>query len=96
MREALDAETLNYYLGQVKYVKEQLPQEIASVQAQRLSAARKVHESLTAIRNVYQELFAAVQQLIQSSVLIKEGFKLTFNSSIIERTFTRGISSERT
>ena len=35
------------------------------------------------------KLFAPVQQLIEESVIIKEGFKLTFDSSIIERTFQR-------
>lgn len=51
--------------------------------------ARKVHESIAAIKDVYKELFAPVQQLIEGSVIIKEGFKLTFDSSIIERTFQR-------
>lgn len=87
--DAEKVETLKYYEGQVKYVKEQLPQEIATVQGQRLAVGKKVHEGIAAIRDVYAELFAAVQQLIQSSVLIKEGFKLTFNTSIIERTFQR-------
>jgi predicted ATPase len=54
---------------------------------QRLALSRKLHESIAAIKNVYEELFASVQDLIEGSVIIKEGFKLTFNSSIIERTF---------
>jgi predicted ATPase len=83
------ADTLKYYEAQLKYVKEQLPKEIEAVQAQRLALARKLHEGIAAIKNVYEELFAPVQDLIEGSVIIKEGFKLTFNSSIIERTFQR-------
>lgn len=82
-------DTLKFYETQLKYIKEQLPQEIADVQGQRLVLARKAHESIAAIKDVYRELFAPVQQLIEGSVLIKEGFKLTFDSSILERTFQR-------
>lgn len=77
--------------AQLKYVKEQLPQEIADVQAKRRAAAVKVHESIAAIKDVYRELFSSVQELIEGSVIIKEGFKLTFDSSIIERTLQQDI-----
>jgi predicted ATPase len=82
-------DTLKYYESQINYGKEQLPKEIDAIKEQRRAVARKVHESITAIKNVYEELFAPVQQLIEGSVIIKEGFKLTFDSSIIERTFQR-------
>jgi len=91
--ESTKADTLKYYEAQLKYIKEQLPQEIAAVQEQRRAAARKAHESIAAIKDVYRELFAPVQQLIEGSVIIKEGFKLTFDSSIIERTFQRDFFS---
>jgi predicted ATPase len=87
--DAGSPDTLKYYEAQLKYIKEQLPAEIAEVQTQRLALARKVHESIAAIKKVYEELFASVQQLIEGSVIIKEGFKLTFDSSIIERSFQR-------
>ena len=58
---------------------------------QRLLLARKVHESIAAIKEVYEELFAPVQELIGRSVIIKEGFELMFDSSIIERSFQRNI-----
>jgi ABC-type lipoprotein export system ATPase subunit len=87
--EADKPDTLKYYEAQLKYIKEQLPNEIAEVQSQRLALARKVHENIAAIKKVYEELFASVQQLIEGSVIIKEGFKLTFESSIIERSFQR-------
>ncbi len=54
-------------------------------------AARKVHESIAAIKDVYRELFASVQELIEGSVIIKEGFKLTFDSSIVERTLQQDL-----
>lgn len=83
------ADSLKYYEAQIKYVREQLPGEIAAIMAKRRDAARKVHTSVAAIKDVYIELFAPVQQLIEESIVIKEGFKLTFDSSIIERTFQR-------
>lgn len=82
-------DSLKYYEAQVKYIKEQLPGEIAAIITRRRDAARKVHASIAAIKDVYVELFAPVQQLIEDSIIIKEGFKLTFDSSIIERTFQR-------
>lgn len=84
-----NADSLKYYEAQIKYIKEQLPGEIAAITAKRRDAARKAHASIAAIKDVYVELFAPVQQLIEDSIIIKEGFKLTFDSSIIERTFQR-------
>jgi ABC-type lipoprotein export system ATPase subunit len=82
-------DTLKYFEAQLKYIKDQLPTEIDTVKGQRNALARKAHEGIGAIKDVYEELFAPVQELIESSVIIKEGFKLTFDSSIIERTFQR-------
>lgn len=38
---------------------------------------------------MYAELFAPVQQLLEDSIIIKEGFRLTFVSSIVQRGFAR-------
>ena len=89
--DAEKVDTLRYYEAQLKYIKELLPQEIAAVKGERLTAARKVHESIAAIKDVYRELFASVQKLIEGSVIIKEGFKLTFYSSITERTLQQDL-----
>jgi ABC-type lipoprotein export system ATPase subunit len=85
------ADSLKYYEAQIQYIKERLPNEIAAMMTKRRDAARKAHASITAIKDVYVELFAPVQQLIEDSIIIKEGFKLTFDSSIIERTFQRDL-----
>ncbi|MGH2395579.1 MAG: hypothetical protein ACRDFW_01030 [bacterium] len=87
--DATKADTLKYYEAQLRYIKEQLSQEIAAVTEQRRAVARKVHASIAAIKDGYRELFAPVQQLIEGSVIIKEGFKLAFDSSIVERIFQR-------
>ena len=87
------ADTVKYYEAQIKYVNEELPKEIAAIKGHRCEVARKVHACIAAIKDIYAELFAPVQQLIEESVIIKEGFKLTFDSSIIERTFQRGFFS---
>jgi|CXWL01.1.fsa_nt_gi predicted ATPase len=89
--DAEKVDTLRYYEAQLKYIEELLPQEIAAVKGERRTAARKVHESIAAIKDVYRELFAAVQELIEGSVIIKEGFKLTFYSSITERTLQQDL-----
>jgi ABC-type lipoprotein export system ATPase subunit len=83
------ADSLRYYEAQLSYVREQLPDEIAALKHQRRAIAEQIHQSIAAIKNVYGELFGAVQKLIEGSVIIKEGFRLTFDSSIEERTFQR-------
>jgi hypothetical protein len=81
------ADSLQFYEAQIEYITEQLPGEIAAIVTKRREAARKAHASIAAIKGVYVELFAPVQQLIEDSIIIKEGFRLTFDSSIIERSF---------
>ncbi len=87
--DAEKPDTVNFFMAQLKNVKEKLPAEIAAVKVQRVTEARKIHVAIASIQSVYEELFAPVQQLIEGSVVIKEGFKLTFDSSIVERTFQR-------
>jgi predicted ATPase len=87
--DADKADTLRHYEAQIKYTQEQLPLEIAALKEQRTDFSRKAYENIVAIKDVYEDLFAPVQDLIEASVIIKEGFKLSFNSSIIERTFQR-------
>jgi predicted ATPase len=89
--DAEKTDTVRWCDAQLKYVKEVLPQEISAVEEQRRAAALKVHESIAAIKDVYRELFASVQELIEGSVIIKEGFKLTFDSSIIERALQQDL-----
>jgi ABC-type lipoprotein export system ATPase subunit len=84
-------DTLKYYEAQIKYTTEELPKKISDIKEQRREATRKVHASIAAVKDVYVELFLPVQQLIEASIIIKEGFKLTFDSSIIERTFQRDL-----
>lgn len=85
--DANKADTIKWYEGQLNYIKADLPEEIARLQKQRRNIAEGIHKCVAAIRDVYKELFAAVQELISGSVIIKEGFRLTFESSIVERTF---------
>ena len=86
---ANNAGTLKFYEAQIKYIKDKLPAELTALRTEREAAARTVYNGIAAIRNVYGEMFAAVQELISGSVVIKEGFKLTFDSTIVERTFER-------
>lgn len=78
-------DTLKGYEAQLAYLQTGLPADIDKLRLQRREIAKGIHKSIAAIRDVYKAMFAAVQELISSSVVIKEGFKLTFESSIIVR-----------
>ena len=82
-------ETLAYYTAQLSYLKDTLPGEIDALCNQRVDIASTIHGDIASIRDVYTELFSSVQSLIEGSVIIREGFKLTFESSIIDHTFQR-------
>lgn len=79
------ADSLKGYEAQLAYLRTGLPTDIDKLRLERREIAKGIHKSLAAIRDVYKAMFAAVQELISSSVVIKEGFKLTFESSIIVR-----------
>ena len=83
------ADTLQYLDAQLTYVQATLPGELLVLRTDRAKVTRTIHKDIAAIRDVYKELFASVQQLIEGSVIIREGFKLTFESSIVEQTFQR-------
>jgi hypothetical protein len=76
---------LRGYEAQLAYLRTDLPQDIEKLRTQRREIDLGIHKCIAAIRDAYKELFKAVQDLISSSVVIKEGFRLTFESSIIER-----------
>ena len=82
-------DALAYFDAQLAYLKGTLPGEIGTLRSQRTDVARTIHNDVAAIRDVYADLFSSVQKLIENSVIIREGFKLTFESSIIDHTFQR-------
>lgn len=82
-------DTLAFYDAQLEYLAKALPGEITLLRDQRANEAHAIHSLIASIRDVYSELFASVQKLIEESVIIREGFKLTFESSIIDHTFQR-------
>ncbi len=81
--------TIENLKAQLTYLEQQLATDISDAKAERTATAQKVYQCIANIRDVYAELFAPVQQLIQDSVIIKEGYKLAFDSSIIQRGFGR-------
>jgi ABC-type lipoprotein export system ATPase subunit/uncharacterized coiled-coil DUF342 family protein len=83
------ADTVKYYEAQLKYIQEILPTAIKVERGNRAEISRKIHGCIAANRNTYAALFAPVQQLIEDTVIIKEGFKLSFDSMIIQRGFVR-------
>lgn len=81
--------TLRYYEAQLEYIAQKLPAELAAARALRREIARKLHGCIATVRDVYAGLFAPVQELIADTVVVKDGFKLTFASTIIQRGFRR-------
>lgn len=79
-------DTLMGYEAELTYLRREIAVDIEALRKQRRDIARQIHKKIAAIRDTYEELFSAVQQLIGASVVIKEGFNLTFESSIIERS----------
>lgn len=84
-----EPDTINYFQAQIKFVQEQAPVEIERLEVQKKEVSKKIYKTINAIKNIYVALFKAVQELIEGSLIIKEGFKLTFDSSIVERDFQR-------
>lgn len=84
-------DTRLYYIAQLKYLQTELPTALRKLREERTLIAREIHAGVSAIRDTYKELFASVQRLIHDSAIIREGFRLTFESSIVEHTFQRDI-----
>ena len=80
-------DTLRYYEAQLKFINEQLPKRVSTLRENRCQSCRKLHDTIVAIRTVYEELFEPVQALIQDDAIIKDRFGLTFSSSIEEHGF---------
>ena len=83
------AGSLRHIEAQLKYVADQLPAEIAAAKNARRAAALNIHKSISSIRKIYEDLFAPVQHIITQEIVIKEGFKLSFVSAIVQRGFLR-------
>jgi len=88
--DATQVDTLKYFEEQLRQLSEELPHQITRLQEQRKVAALEIYKKIAEIRDVYQELFAAAQQLIQNNPLIKDTFRLSFDSTIVDRGFAQG------
>ncbi|MBP1152556.1 TrlF family AAA-like ATPase [Methylocaldum sp. RMAD-M] len=94
-REALitgnanQADSLKFFEEQLRLLCKELPNEIAHIKKQQKATAALIYEKITETRNVYQQLFAPAQQLIQNNPLIKDAFRLSFDSSIVDRGFAK-------
>ena len=80
-------ESLAYYTNQLAYLDQVLQSEIEAAKTKRVAIARAIYGCIAQIRDVYAQLFKPVQQLIESNPVIRDGFKLSFSTSIIERMF---------
>ena len=81
--------SLKYFEAQLKYIDAKLPAEIAAAKNERRAVALNIHKGISAIRKIFEDLFAPVQEIIGQEVVIKEGFRLSFVSSIVQRGFLR-------
>lgn len=80
-------DTLQYYMHQLAYLDQALQSEIEAAKTKRIGVARFIYQCIAQIRDIYAQLFAPVQQLIEGNPVIRDGFKLSFSTSIIERMF---------
>jgi ABC-type lipoprotein export system ATPase subunit len=80
-------DTLQYYLHQLAYLNQALQSEIEAAKIKRSEIARAIYECIAKIRDIYAQLFSPVQHLIKSNPVIRDGFKLSFSTTIIERMF---------
>jgi ABC-type lipoprotein export system ATPase subunit len=80
-------DTLQYYMHQLAYLDQALQSEIETAKNKRIGIARAIYGCIAQIRDIYAQLFAPVQQLIENNPVIRDGFKLSFSTSIIERMF---------
>ena len=83
-------DSLKHFEELLRQLSEVLPQEITRLREQRKTVAMAIYKKIAVIRDVYQELFFAAQQLIQNNPLIKDTFRLSFDSSIVDRGFAQG------
>jgi len=82
-------DTRKWYEGQLRDIALELPAQIAHIRGQRYKVVKAIHAGIVAVRDIYTEMFAAVQQLISGSSIIKDRFKLTFESRIVDRSFQK-------
>jgi ABC-type lipoprotein export system ATPase subunit len=80
-------ETLEYYKQQLIYIDQVLNKDIEAAKEKRIGFSRLIYKCVAQIRDVYAQLFAPVQHLIEGNPVIRDGFKLSFSTSIIERMF---------
>ena len=81
--------TVTYYEAALKYITDKLPDDLRLEREAREAVAREIYSGVAGIRDAYAELFAPVQKLIAATVVVKEGFKLSFTNAIIQRGFRR-------
>ncbi len=79
--------TLAYYKAQLTYLEENLPKEIHDARQSRKEIAINIFNCIAAIRDVYSGFFAPVQKIIEESIVVEEGLKLSFASTIVQRRF---------
>lgn len=81
--------TVRYFEAQLAYVDAQLSIDIQEQRNSRKTLSEGIYSRTMDLRNLYAELFAPVQQLIENTAIIKEGFRLTFASGIVRKGFRR-------
>ena len=80
-------ESLAFFTNQLAYLDQVLQSEIEAAKLKRVGIARAIYACIAQIRDIYAQLFKPVQQLIEGNPVIRDGFKLSFSTSIIERLF---------
>ncbi len=79
--------TLKYVEEQIRAIKNDLPNKLKELEIKRSEQARNLFAQIEAIRQIYNQLFKPVQDLIANNALIKDELGLSFDSSIMIANF---------
>ncbi len=75
--------------AQLSYAEVGVIQDLSSKRLERETVAREIHQTISSIRALYDELFSPVQTLISDGLLAEKGFDLSFSSEIADQGFRK-------
>lgn len=79
-------DSLEYIKAQIAELPE-LPAKLAEMGERRRKLTRNIFERIAALAGVYREMYAAVQDFIDTHSVARDKFQLKFHVSIIDRNF---------
>jgi ABC-type lipoprotein export system ATPase subunit len=85
-----DAEdSISFYEGQLEALK-LVPSQIRDASEKRIAKAKEIHAVVRELADTYRELYAPVNQFIETRELAKDKFQLNFEVGIVDGGFAEG------